>query len=270
MSQTTAVATGTNFQISRVISRSVSLLLKRPFTYGLWIWGPGFLGSILMGVIGVFLTPLNRPNSPGLGTAEPFTEPNVAAGIVLALLPTIFMVAIGAVSCGASMQIAWRDLRRLPVHGMVDALTGASRFFPLFFLTLLAGAALLLGTAFYVLPALFLAATWVLAGPACVVERLGPVSSLGRSRRLTKGRRWETFGLVVTMIAINLGVAVSGLALQPFQPLFGDLFIIPVLIWMLLLLMTIPFWCICSVVAYHDMRVAKEGLYIEQLAAVFD
>jgi hypothetical protein len=36
---------------------------------------------------------------------------------------------------------------------------------------------------------------WFVAAPAAVAERLGPVAALGRSADLTRGRRWNIFGL---------------------------------------------------------------------------
>jgi len=46
-------------------------------------------------------------------------------------------------------------------------------------------------------PGLIVFTMWFVATPACVVERLGPFRSMGRSRQLTKGHRWKIFGTIV-------------------------------------------------------------------------
>jgi len=104
------------------------------------------------------------------------------------------------------------------------------------------------------------------AMPVCVVERLGPVKSVGRSGDLTKGHRWKIFGLWI-VIAIVSGVMqglLSGIAAALGGPLVAR---IAVLVWNALFG---AFSAILAVVAYRDLRVAKEGVDTDQIAAVFD
>jgi Membrane domain of glycerophosphoryl diester phosphodiesterase len=106
---------------------------------------------------------------------------------------------------------------------------------------------------------------WSLALPACVVEGLGVVDSLGRSARLTKSHRWEIFGIIVLVCApLPAVTAILGAAMSLLGPAFQHLgqFILGVA-WIT------GFNSVLTVV-YHDLRVANEGIDSGQIAAVFD
>jgi hypothetical protein len=79
-----------------------------------------------------------------------------------------------------------------------ETLRQGLRFFPtvlavqlLYLLGTMAGVVLL------VVPGVIVALMWILASSAVVVERLGAIDSLKRSRALTKGHRWTFLGLIV-------------------------------------------------------------------------
>jgi hypothetical protein len=107
---------------------------------------------------------------------------------------------------------------------------------------------------------------WFVSTPACVVERTGPWTSLKRSAALTKGHRWKIFGLMILLVIVSLIVA--GL-LQLVLPQFGStiLVLLGTLLWGAL---WTAYYSIAVVMTYHDLRVAKEGIDIEQIASVFD
>ena len=147
----------------------------------------------------------------------------------------------------ASFQHAWR--RFLPVIGAG------------LFVTFLAGLASLL----LIVPGLILLTMWFVAIPACVVEQTGPWKSLSRSAALTKGNRWKVFGMMVLLTILSAigGALVGALAAAAGATLGGLL----ALIWIALVA---PFSAILVVVTYHDLRVAKEGVDTDQIAAVFE
>ena len=106
---------------------------------------------------------------------------------------------------------------------------------------------------------------WSIALPACVVEGLGVVDSLGRSARLTKGHRWKIFGIILLVCTpLPAATAMLGAAMSFFGPAFQYLgqFILGVA-WIT------GFSSVLTVI-YHDLRVAKEGVDIGQIASVFD
>jgi uncharacterized membrane protein len=118
---------------------------------------------------------------------------------------------------------------------------------------------------------------WFVATPVCVVEQLGPFRSLGRSRELTKGHRWKLFGLMLVILipALIVGailgavVAVLGTGwfLSMSTALATPLGQVVNLIWSAA---WSAFYAVTVVVTYHDLRVAKEGIDTEQIAAVFE
>jgi hypothetical protein len=204
---------------------------------------------------------------------------------------------------------AFQDMRGRPVS-LADCLkVGLRRFFPLIGLAICVGIAMFAYLAFLALamaamiqalqsslvmltfllvivmmvPLLILFLMWFVATPVCVVERLGPFRSLGRSRALTKGHRWKIFGLilvtlipamivagVITVVMAKLGIGVS-LRIGIFFDLNKAMNTVAAQIVSLIWTATwTAFYAILVVVAYHDLRVAKEGVDTEQIAAVFE
>jgi hypothetical protein len=106
---------------------------------------------------------------------------------------------------------------------------------------------------------------------------------MGRSRVLTKGRRWKIFGLILVMLipalivagVITAVMAKLGIGVNLRIGVFFDLNRTPntvagevvSLIWTAI---WTAFYAILVAVAYHDLRVAKEGVDTEQIAAVFE
>jgi hypothetical protein len=119
---------------------------------------------------------------------------------------------------------------------------------------------------------------WFVATPVCVVEQLGPFRSMGRSRELTKGHRWKLFGLTLLIMipALVVGAIIGAVVLATFggggflamtTALGSTLGRVVNLIWSAV---WTAFYAIVIVVTYHDLRVAKEGVDTEQIAAVFE
>jgi len=102
---------------------------------------------------------------------------------------------------------------------------------------------------------------WV-AVPAAVVEKPGVGASLTRSQALTKGNRFAIF-LVLLVIGLIL-FAVNMLVLRA----MGDA---TVAYWVGLFVLVVvgAINGVAAAVGYHDLRVAKEGVGIEELVAVF-
>lgn len=116
-----------------------------------------------------------------------------------------------------------------------------------------------------IVPGLILFTMWFVATPVCVVERLGPNASMRRSTQLTKGHRWKVFGLILLLVIIS--AVVSPLIEFGLAAISTTLSLVGTLIWNGI---WGAFYAIAVVVTYHDLRVAKEGINIEQIASVFD
>jgi uncharacterized membrane protein len=139
--------------------------------------------------------------------------------------------------------------------------------------------AVLIGIALIVLGSM-LVIRWSVVLPACVVERLGPIASLRRSSDLTKGHRWAVFGinlLIFGLLAIVSIVVVGGLtALWMYSaggvpvPPSGTTFAALQILNLLWNAVWLAYYNSASVMIYHDLRVAKEGIGTDDIAAVFD
>jgi hypothetical protein len=125
-----------------------------------------------------------------------------------------------------------------------------------------------------VIAALFvLISRWPLAIPACVAEGLGLFASLKRSAQLTKGHSWKVLGIFVLalipiMVLPVIVRALTGLLtdLAPAMILASSLSILANL---LVTALANAFVSLVIAMVDHDLRVGKEGVDTEHIAAVF-
>ncbi len=87
------------------------------------------------------------------------------------------------------------------------------RALPLFLTLMLAALGIMLGYLLLIVPGIILALMWSVAMPASVLEGLGAIESLGRSRQLTKGSKGMIFltHLLVFVIVIIVEFIVLGI-----------------------------------------------------------
>ena len=278
------------FRIGRVFSESWSVLTGN-FVKLCLVTGIVSLPSVLLRqfLLAGALDPFGGPAQVNPSQINPsaIIGPVAVIFVVLILLMPISEAII--------FYIAVQHMRRSPVNLVEGLEVGLRRFFPLIGIRLLvvlalAGVSLLAGILAGVIAAAGAAAgtaavaivvglcvivfgvayfmlimMWSVAGPVCVVERLGPVKSLGRSRELTKGHRWKIFGLTLLLLLCTLPLGIA----------FGaaGYFLTPVLraaigfIWNAIWLAF--FWSTYAV-TYRDLRVAHEGLDTDQVPMVFE
>ncbi len=111
---------------------------------------------------------------------------------------------------------------------------------------------------------------WWVVVPTVVVENPGVVASLKRSAALTRGHRWLILGfLFVFGLVVGAGVgALSVVVTLPFA--LAGLEIVGNLLSALVGLGAYSLFAVAAAVAYHDLRVEKEGADGNRLATVFD
>jgi hypothetical protein len=186
--------------------------------------------------------------------------------IILFVLGIVLFFVLSILSQAVIVHAAFQAMRARPISLGESVGVGLARFLPIIGLAFISGLLIGLGIIALIVPGLILVTMWFVGTPACVVERLGPWTGLKRSAQLTKGHRWKVFGLLALLFIISAVVSnVIELALAP----LGNIIIsmLGTLIWSAL---WGAFYAIAVVVAYHDLRVAKEGIDIEQITAVFD
>jgi hypothetical protein len=141
----------------------------------------------------------------------------------------------------------------------------------LLLLTVLYALGILLGTAFFIAPGIWLYVAWAFAMPALLVEGLRGRKALRRSFELVQGRWWRTFGIIA------VGFILAGII----STVVKGVFLIGVVVGadndaLVLVLATIagivgaavttPFEAALLTVLYFDLRVRKEGFDLELLA----
>jgi len=211
------------------------------------------------------------------------TQPTVRLTTTLGVLGLLQVIVLGTLGEAVIAHAAFQDMQRRPVRLAESLNVALRRFLPIvglafvvvLLLELVVGLAFVVvfsiqheylenvGLVLLIIPGLILYAMWFVAVPACVVERLGPWSSLRRSRELTKGHRWKVFGLALLLIIPSLLDITFGLAAAA-GPIVG-----PIINWFCRGIW-FAFAAVVAAVTYHDRRVVKEGIDIEQITDVFD
>ena len=187
-------------------------------------------------------------------------------GWVIALVAIILTVMLGLLSQAILVYGSFQDMRGKQVDIGESFNVGLGRLVPILGLTILEGLCIMVGFMLLFVPGLILVTMWFVAVPICIVERRGPWQSLVRSGELTKGHRWKIFGIILVLYLVS---AIVGLILTSVLTAIGGtiLAMIATLLWNGV---WGAFFAIFVVVTYYELRVAKEGIDIEQIASVFD
>ncbi len=131
------------------------------------------------------------------------------------------------------------------------------------------GLIVFLGFVLLVVPGVVALCALYVAVPAVVVEDVGPGEALGRSRTLTKGNRWGILAVALVVGVVTFVVAAVGGALVRLGASALPHPVPPLLSTAIVALLT-PLGACAAAVAYHDLRVAKEGVDTAALVKVFE
>jgi hypothetical protein len=240
-------ASGAPFRIGVALSKTFSILGSRLGSFLLL----AFVPLIPLLVITLVLLSGSQRGSLGPGAS--------ALGGLSGLLTFI----LGIVAQATTLYGAFQQMGGKP-FSIGDSLSvGLRRSLPVIGVALLSGLGTGLAAVLFIIPGIIVACMLYVAVPVCVIEKAGVFESLNRSGVLTRGYRWQIFGLLalVTIAAFIGGVVVGWLG--------------GVVLWAKLLsfgwqVVTTAFGAVLAAVVYHDLRVAKEGIDIGNLADVFD
>jgi len=181
-------------------------------------------------------------------------------------ITTLLQLILAVLSEAAVLYGAFQQMRGRPFSVGESLQKGLSRLGPIVGLALIRGIGIGLGLVLLLVPGIILATMWFVALPACVLENAGPVNALSRSSALTQGARWKIVGIALVIgISVVLAAAVIQIVLAVILGWIGLVignYIVYVLVY--------AFEAVVVAVLYHDLRVAKEGIDIDRIAAVFD
>jgi hypothetical protein len=254
------------FRVGSVLNRAASVLSRHFLIF--------MVVSVTANLPLILVWSHTEPVARAMGRAFGRALPPVAGYDIL-----IFSVgAVGffllntVLSQALIVHAAFRAMSARPINISVSLTVGLTRFIPILLLSLLMGIFVFAGSVVLFVPALVLMTVWFVGTQACIVERLGPWSSLERSAELTKGNRWKVFGLLALIYVVGFFVSYVISLLLAIAPV-GDV-ALRVLDFILNLLangLWGAYYTIAAVIAYHDLRVSKEGhIDTEHIAAVFD
>jgi hypothetical protein len=242
------------FRVGRVLSRALEVLFH-DFAK--------FVVIALMAVVPSALLALNGGVVTYFGVP---TQTFAGVGVILGLIVGFGSIFLYAISQAVTLYGAFQDMRGRPFQLGEAFSHGFARFFPLLGLTIAWGFAVVFGIILLIVPGLMLLAAFYVSLPACVVESLGPLQSMSRSAALTKGHRWKVFGiyLLVLIGSFVLGSLIRVVFVRLTSPLGAAL---AGLVWNALFG---AYHSVMVAVMYHDLRVLKDGVDIDRIAAVFD
>jgi len=252
----TATAIG-EFRAGAVLNEGFEILVKNivPFgTISLAVAFPSFLYELSQGAAPVVTT----TNTEG---GNFYVERSIVGGgalITVAIELLLRQVAVGTISYGV-----FQEMRGQRASGADCLRRAVSLFFVVAAVAVVAVVATLAAAILLIVPAFIVATMLWVAVPAAVVERPGVFRSLSRSAALTKGHRWQIFGII---LLIGIGGLAAGYVVER---LFGLGTLGAIVSWVVSAVVSAYAACVTAL-GYSTLRFAKEGVGVEEIAGVFD
>jgi hypothetical protein len=258
MSDMTMTAAPSSFRVGAVFGRSFELLFRdfgKFFGLSLIAWAPFLLLTLVAGGA-----------QPGLAAGVP-PDGGAIAQYVLSVFGIGLLWMLLSVLCQAIILYGAFEQMRGKSFAVGESLKrGLARFFPILGVILCMAFGAGFASILFFVPGIIVYLMWLVAVPVCIVEERGPMASLGRSRELTRGSRWKLFGIVMVIAVASW--LVQMIVQFVFLAAAGKL--LAALATFLCSALIAAYRSILGAVVYHDLRVAREGVDIDRIAAVFD
>jgi hypothetical protein len=150
------------------------------------------------------------------------------AFILVALLGLVAAFVGRPILYGAVIFLTVRDLDGEPASLRECLVAGRRKWGALLGLMIVSGLAIGVGLVLLIVPGVYLALRWAMAGPSMVLSGRGISDSMARSATLTEGRRWAMFlfylvVFAVLFVALMLCGAVAGVLSLTGSKLLGAL-----------------------------------------------
>ncbi|RVD58947.1 hypothetical protein EN828_19370 [Mesorhizobium sp. M2D.F.Ca.ET.185.01.1.1] len=248
------------FEIGRVFNTTFGVLTRN---IGLCIG----LAALFSGLPALLIRLWQQPQLDAILHHDPAAMPdpsamfrNSSVSVIAGLIGFVFALLLQA----ALMRATIEDLNgKRPSFG--DCVQTAIRFLlPTLAVGLLVGLGAGIGLMLLVVPGIILWLGWSMSVPVLIQERRGVFGSMSRSRALTKGSRWSLFGLFLILIIIAMIIQWGMLLVLV---LFGGILaevgsaLVQAVVSMVL--------SVATAASYVELRQAKEGASIDELAEIF-
>jgi hypothetical protein len=190
----------------------------------------------------------------------------VIVSVGLSVASVVLTIAFSTLGQAIVLFGAFENMRGRKIDLPESLRVGVRRLFPIIGLAIWTSVLGMLAAIAFIIPAFVVFTMWFVAAPICVVEQLGPYKSMRRSGELIAGHGWAIFGLIAVLFLIN-GIA-SQIITATLTAIGGTpLALVGELLWNGV---WGAFYAISVVVTYYDLRAAKEGVDIDQIASAFD
>lgn len=250
--------------VGRVFGRSVDVIRANPLA----TFGTSFalmaLPQLLLQQIGV-----------GAALFQNFRQ-----GLYAAALGYVLVVGLlWLIASGALVQATVAHDEGRPADPVDMVRTGILRCLPLVAVYLVMTLGVWFGMLLFFVPGIMLGVMWSVALPAIIAERPGVFGALSRSRALTKGARWQVFGILLLAVVIYLLVsmtvgvatvasygsfaAITTQVVPPTPSLFGQL------LQSLVTTVTITWLTTVGASLFIELRHWKDGPDADQVADIF-
>jgi hypothetical protein len=245
-----AAAEGT-FRLADVFSKAVTIYGRR--------FGP-FIVLTVLAQIPQYLTAF-AIGTPDAGSARAVSAASASAGALSILVSAVCSsIASGAIIYGVVQELRGR------VFSVADSIQIAvRRLLPIVGVAICTSILIGLGAVLLIVPGLMVACMYYVSIPACVTEQTGVFKSMSRSAFLTKGYRWQVFGMFLLIVG---GGLVLGLIVGLVFALTGKVGL--EIASQAMSAIVSAFNGVIVGVFYYQLRVAKEGVDIDKIASVFD
>lgn len=159
------------------------------------------------------------PTSPTGQQVSNWLSANLGTIAAATVLSLVVALVVFPIAFGATIRMASNEIQSKESEIGASLRFAASKLLSMWALAIIVGVIVILGLVALVIPGIILAVMFCLVLPALLLENVGVLGSLGRSRELV-GHRWlKTFatGLVLFIILIIVS-AVLGVISAPFGP----------------------------------------------------
>lgn len=238
-----------------------------------WILSRNFPIVFLVSVVSALLLTLVEAVVYGVPFGTGTISSTAGYGVVLGeLLFVVIDVAISGVMTALLVQMAYDAKLGRPIS-LRSYITTATPVIPqIVVLSVLVGVMTLLGVFALIIGALWVVAVFYVVTPVIVIER-GSYGSLARSAELTKEYRWSIVGVCLVFGFFNRLAGRIG------DGLFGSTyfatdqvttFLLAGTAYSLLIGLAYALVGIATALVYARLREIKEGVAVDEIAAVFD
>jgi hypothetical protein len=252
---TQVAAVAPTFAVGRVLGTSSAVLFRNLVSFG-----------VLALVLNLLPVLVDWAGGGGFESATGLSDDGDHRTWMIKVLSWFASVVVSGLVTAALSYGVFHNLRGEPA-GIADCLrNGFASILPVVVASVVFAILIGLATVLFVIPGILVWLAYLLYVPAIVVEKRGIIDSFNRSAFLTKGRRWAILGAwlvfgVVGLLCFALLMVVAGLVSQRIA--------LPLLAYVWQALFT-AFSAVMTAVSYYYLRVDKEGVAIDEIAAVFD